>query len=639
MDVYINGKRQRLRPDQAIAKGGEADIFKLNDQQVLKLFKPPDHPDYYGMPQEQQAAERRLTEHQRKLRQFPRSLPDRVVQPVELVTDRAGQQLLGYTMPFIDPATVLLKYGDRTGQQAGLRTERAIAAFRDLHHTLTQIHQVGVVIGDFNDMNVLLSESGTQPTAHLIDADSWQFDTFRCRVFTTRFVDPLLCDYSQGAPNLLQPHCAESDWYAFAVMLFRSLLFVDPYGGVYRPDRPAQKLPPATRPAQRITVFHPDVKYPKPARPLQVLEDRWLDYFRQVFEHDRREPFPRALLDALTWQQCSTCGLEHGKAICPTCQPRLLVPLGPVPATTLPTSKISAVQRFATSGQILTAAIHQGQIQWLYHHQGQLWREGDRLVLTGDPQPGMKFFIQGETTLIAQGENWIALTPGHPPERLAAEWVAVADDRRYWSHNGQLWRQGTLGPVYLGDVLSGQTQFWMGPRFGVGFYRADRLTVGFVCDRQRPGLNDRITLNLGSGLLLNAHCTFGERLAWLFTVTQHQGQIWYHCTVIHQSGTVLATAMDTATGDSWVARILNGTETSGLCALGQRLLAATDEGILPIDWVPGAGNGGTIASAPAIADTEPFVDSTSQLLATSSCIYVVQPHKIWQLTGISTPEN
>lgn len=81
MDILINGQRVQIHPRQAIAKGGEADIFDLGQGKALKLFKPPNHPDYQGLPSEQQAAIARIAEHQQKLPQFPTQVPKRVVKP------------------------------------------------------------------------------------------------------------------------------------------------------------------------------------------------------------------------------------------------------------------------------------------------------------------------------------------------------------------------------------------------------------------------------------------------------------------------------------------------------------------------------------------------------------------------------
>lgn len=62
-DVYLRGKRIKLDPTQSLGKGGEADVFRLGADRALKLFKPPDHPDYAGLPAEQSAAEKRLRQH------------------------------------------------------------------------------------------------------------------------------------------------------------------------------------------------------------------------------------------------------------------------------------------------------------------------------------------------------------------------------------------------------------------------------------------------------------------------------------------------------------------------------------------------------------------------------------------------
>ena len=112
--------------------------------------------------------------------------------------------------------------------------------------------------------------------AYLIDADSFQFGPFLCRVFTARFVDPLLCVPDATQLLLHQPHTAASDGYAYTVMLMQCLLFVGPYGGVYRPKDPAHRVPHEARPLHRMTIFHPEVQYPKPAIPYGTLPDELL---------------------------------------------------------------------------------------------------------------------------------------------------------------------------------------------------------------------------------------------------------------------------------------------------------------------------------------------------------------------------
>src|SRR5262245_42066162 len=108
-EIYIQGKRIRLNPSDSIGKGGEADVYKLDDRTVVKIFKQPDHPDVAGNPAEEDAARQRLEEHQRKLREFP-LIVGRVVSPDALAMDRSGSRVLGYTMRLLQHSEVLLRY-------------------------------------------------------------------------------------------------------------------------------------------------------------------------------------------------------------------------------------------------------------------------------------------------------------------------------------------------------------------------------------------------------------------------------------------------------------------------------------------------------------------------------------------------
>ncbi|MCY3023248.1 MAG: hypothetical protein NTW87_30085, partial [Planctomycetota bacterium] len=358
MRVFIRDRAITLKPTQAIGKGGEADVYDIGQGLALKLFKPPTHPDLAGFPEQQAAAARRLAEHQRKLRDFPRGLPERVVTPVNLVTDRPGGDIVGYTMRLVRGAEVLMQYGEPSFRQQGVRSETVVAIFRDLHDTLSRLHRVSVVVGDFNDLNVLVS--GTQ--ACLIDADSFQFGAFLTQVFTERFVDPLLCDPAAPSPVLCRPHNRDSDWYAFLVMLFRSLLLVDPYGGVYRPKDAAKRIPHAARPLKRITVFDPEVLYPKPATRYDILPDDLLQYFHKVFIKDARGEFPISLIANLAWATCPVCGAEHARRACPLCAHAVAVRVREVVEVH---GQVTVTEVLRTTGLIVHATAADGVLRWL----------------------------------------------------------------------------------------------------------------------------------------------------------------------------------------------------------------------------------------------------------------------------------
>jgi H/ACA ribonucleoprotein complex subunit 3 len=619
VDIYVNGQRIRLSASQAIGKGAEADVYALPSGQALKVFKAPTHPDFHGLPEEQAAARIRLDLHQQKLPELlalARALPERVVAPEGLATDRAGRHILGYTMRHLASAEVLLRYAEPGYRSAGVSQESVRLIFLDLHATLAWIHQAGVVVGDFNDLNVLVR--GTE--AHLIDVDSFQFGRYPCPMFTARFVDPLLCDPNQRSPVLWQPHTAESDWYAFTVMLMQCLLFVGPYGGVYRPSDPTQLVPQDSRPLRRITVFHPQVRYPKPAVPYERLPDDLLHYFHQVFEKDRRGEFPRSLLGTLRWTTCTDCGTEHARSVCPQC--RWATP-GLVKEVVQVRGKVVARRIFQTGGVIVCATVQGGEVRWLAHEDGRFRREDGAVVFQGALDPHLRIRLQGDSTLLGKEGQVITLTPGLPAGRLAVDSdgrlpsFETNERTLYWINQSRLLRRGRLGPETIGEVLAGQTRFWVGSAFGFGFYRAGDLSVAFVFDAERKGINDTIKLPSWPGQWIDANCCFAGDRCW-FLLARHDGRrTIHHCLVLRANGSLEA-GTEAEPGDgSWLGTL------DGKCAAGNFLLAVTDEGIVRVEI-----DQGQIRVAATFPDTEPFVTSDCRLFPVREGLAVVSRQDI-----------
>jgi tRNA A-37 threonylcarbamoyl transferase component Bud32 len=311
--IYIDGARFRLAPAALVGQGGEAEIYDLGDGRVVKWWKPADHPDFEGLPDAQAAATRRIAEAPAKLRALPGNLPPAVVAPCMLAFTRRNGPVVGYVMPKV-AGTALHAYGEpKWRRDHPVAGDDVVAALLALHDAIAGLHRAGIVIGDCNDLNVLVEGRGV----HLIDVDSYQFGGFRCEMFSERFVDPRLCD-AQLQP--IAPHDTDSDWFAFAAMAFRSLLGVGPWGGVHQPAAASQRCPAAARPARRISVLGTEIVYPRAARSLAILPDELLAAFRAIFERDVRGPFPRAELERLRLRACATCGDEHARVRCPTCQ-------------------------------------------------------------------------------------------------------------------------------------------------------------------------------------------------------------------------------------------------------------------------------------------------------------------------------
>jgi hypothetical protein len=437
-------------------------------------------------------------------------------------------------------------------------------------------------------------------------------------------VDPLLCVPDVSQLVLHQPHTVASDWYAYTVMLMQCLLFVGPYGGVYRPKDPAHRVPHAARPVHRLTIFHPEVQYPKPAIPYSTLPDELLHYWYRVFVQDVREPFPLFLLDTLQWQRCVMCGTEHARSVCPQYTPATPAAVKEVIRKR---GTITTRRLFHTSGLIVYATMQDGTLAWLYHEQDQLWRDDGTPVLHGALDPQMHYRLCGHATLLGKDGQVITVVPGRVPERLSVDSTGTRPlfdangYARYWTVQVQLLRDGPWGPVYIGDVLKGQTHFWVGPRFGFGLYRAGELSVAFLFDAERRGINDTVRLPPLRGHWVDARCVFTDTHCWLLVAMQVQGKIVHQCVLLSAQGIVEATAQAEQHDGSWLGTL------PGKGAAGAWLFAPTDEGIVRVEP-----QHGQLVQTRVFPDTEPCVDSGCHLFAGQQGIYVVDRQDIYLLS-------
>lgn len=608
-DVLVVGKtRVRLTPSMLIGSGGEAEVFDLGSGIALKRFKDASHADYAHSPAAQSAASARLHEHQHKLPALAQlALPSRVARPLELArTDRGD--IAGYTMPLLTNAEVLLRYGGmRFRENGGITSATIVSILADLHATVKELHARGVVLADFNDLNVLVQ--GT--AAHLIDIDSAQFGPYISTLYTARLLDPRLTDGKVLEPR--RPHDAQSDWFAFAAMAFRLLFLIDPYGGIYTSG--AVRLTPEQRALQRISVFHSGVRLPKQVLPLRTVPDALLQWFEAAFEHDVRGEFPLALLTALRWTHCG-CGLEHARAACPACS--VAAPRPPV-VVAQRTGGVSARELFATTGVIVAAALDGDRLLWLEYRDGSFVREDGTVVFDGTLDPALRFVLQPRATIVQRGDQSVIFAANESTRLRTRELVANAR-HRYWIDGGLLLRDSRLGTETIGAVLGGQTRIWTGQQFGFGFYRASEMTVAFVFDGEARGIRDDVALPRLNGQLIDAEAVFTGERCWLFTATQESGHVRHRCTVIRRDGRVEATLEVSPSDDHWLARL------HGNAAAGDFLLVATDEGLVRVGI-----DGGSLQVTATFPGTAELVDSSTRLFATADGVYAVGRDRVRML--------
>lgn len=614
--VFVGSQAVTVDTSRPIGEGGEAYIFAHGKDEVMKLYREPSDPLYAGADAESKrnraGAKHRLEVQQQKLPLFPKGLPNKVIAPSDLVRVSTRGQIIGYTMPFVKGAELLRQYSLADWRMKNrVSGNEVVEIFRDLHSTVKQTHGASVVIGDFNNLNVMVRGS----EAYVIDADSMQWGIFPSETFTPRYVDPLICDPTASALMMAKRHNQNSDWYAFAVMLWEALLLVHPYGGVYRPKDPKKRVSPNARPLHRISVLHPEVQTPDFGIPPQLLPDEVLSFYEGLLHKDKRGEFPNALLQNLRWTKCQSCGVIHARVHCPKCAK-------PVPKAALKAvirAGVSAERvAFHPKGLILRAALQNGKLLYLYHEDGVFRRESGESVLEMDLVRDMRFRLSGQKTIISSQGRTFALEFGKGPERIHADQFRGRNhifdangQHLVWLQGGQLMRSDARVPRNLGTVLEGQTLLWVGNTFGVTLYKVGGLQRLCVFDPNRTG---QVTVNVPPihGEILEVKCFFTDERCWLLLAVNRQGSIYHHALLISRDGTLKATAEALEGDDSWLGQpIRTGKCGAQLGSNGnvEALLVATDSDLKGI--VEEQGQLVEKFSFPAAHD---FVSPSSELL-------------------------
>ncbi len=395
MQVFIDSQRFTLDNSNQIGAGGEATVFKvkLNGQwMAAKIYHKP-------TPQRAKKLEVFLT------KSFSLDT-GKIALPLYVIYSQSGQAIgktvLGPVMPFFTGGfEEVIKLSNKNHRATYLISSKTVAEiFLDGLESIRSIHQNGLVIGDFNDLNVLFRDF----LMLFIDVDSWQFDSFPCPVGTEQFLAPELYNIDLSKRPVFKP---EHDWYSYAVMLFKSLLLIHPYGGNHKSIRTLLE-----RAQKRVSVFNRDVPYPKIALSPDLLTDDLAGVFEDYFSKGKRTPFPENILRkyANSLVECSGCKTYYpsNRNQCPICTARTLII---VQKPSIVTKGVTVTEFIRTGGPIVFHKVISTTIFVLAYENGKtvLYTKpegfgADRTELF-DELPGAHYEIFGGNTLVANLPN------------------------------------------------------------------------------------------------------------------------------------------------------------------------------------------------------------------------------------------
>jgi serine/threonine protein kinase len=303
--------------------------------------------------------------------------------PIDSLID-SDRSIVGFLMPRIDGASNLELFrisNPRTRRQLadGFTWRHLLRIGANLASAVAAIHSRGYVIGDFNEVNIMVSNQGL---VSLIDCDSMQVrdpsgtSVYRCLVRWPDFTPPELVgqDFSQfdGIP--------EHDNFALGVILFKLLMEgTHPYAGIWAGFGEAPIVEERIR--TNATPYIPNSRIrPMPGAPRfgmldTNLQDNFLRLFGEGHSNPSARPRPaewqRALSSAETTLKICRFNLRHVYAphssSCPWCERAQLNGTDPFPlskrATRVPsrggiplspTSPINQVQTISSPSVVPT---------------------------------------------------------------------------------------------------------------------------------------------------------------------------------------------------------------------------------------------------------------------------------------------
>ncbi len=265
MDVIIKGSNKtiKLGKSQFIGSGGEGSIY-VKGHTAFKIYTNPKAMISYSKMQEL----------------FAITSPN-VIKPEQMVLDKR-QKPIGYTMKHVTNTYALCQifpkaFRDRTG----LDTDTVLKLVQKMQKTVGDIHKVGMLIVDLNEMNFLVDKKFKD--LYFIDVDSYQTPSFPATAIMESIKDWHNLDFSQL-----------TDWYSFAVVSFQMFIGIHPYKGKHPSIKGIKD-----RMLANIPVFHKDVKFPKVCLPFDVIPPEYKDWYKAVFFNGKRLPPPTGAIQTI----------------------------------------------------------------------------------------------------------------------------------------------------------------------------------------------------------------------------------------------------------------------------------------------------------------------------------------------------
>jgi hypothetical protein len=218
-----------------------------------------------------------------------------------------GDFVVGHTQKYVanfKPLRVS-SMGDAFGT---VSPEIAMRVLLTLHAYIGACHAAGLIIGEVNPQNFGFSNSGFVA----IDTLAYSVPGFECRTMFKQTVDPLVLEDPalSKAWRRIRPYSPDSDWFSFACIVCELLTGHGPWAGIHKDEFECPELgQQLVRASRGLSIFDPSIEasWGEGKRNPKLLGTQLYNHLYEVFNRQKRGPFPASLLCGLRFKSCQKC--------------------------------------------------------------------------------------------------------------------------------------------------------------------------------------------------------------------------------------------------------------------------------------------------------------------------------------------
>ena len=159
---------------------------------------------------------------------------------------------------------------------------------RKAQSIVQDVHKVGIIIVDLNEMNFLVDKKFKE--LYFIDVDSYQTPSFPATAIMESIRDRQTNTFS-----------TLTDWFSFGIVSFEMFIGIHPFKGKHPSIKTMDERMKANMP-----VFHKDVKYPNVCQPFDIIPQAYKNWYKAMFFEGKRLPPPLEAVEVIIIPQVVT---------------------------------------------------------------------------------------------------------------------------------------------------------------------------------------------------------------------------------------------------------------------------------------------------------------------------------------------